>query len=439
MFTKLQTFNEERCTQPIRMIELKLPLAKETHEILHEPVSNKVFVSQMSKSVLVELSLDDSGSLLSVEESWQLGNASSGLHNLSLSPSHPGFVWGSLQFNNTIFLFDANTKEVVYNFKVPTAYVSERKCCLLGGPHCVRECPLTGNIWVALKGTTGCCPGTETPDKLKKKLRQCCDVSKVRQFMEDENEPIPDGYAVWCVNPSTYNNEDFPCFGGELYLCEPSPPMMDIDTNGTCWVAQDNSRQIMSITGKVSKQHKIPHPSNNCDLYISGPAMVFAPDGAVWCSLLGGHSTLVRVDSNTHKPSLYEIGHPEWTHCLKFIHLTFDVLSNCMYAIASDLLEETSVNAVVILQFKDGWSSISGRRVIPLPTQDCSCHRITLVETENPENRSILVTEMASSKVFQMKINNVTDFALLDEVINEDETFEFRSYINLPEDDGRRV
>ena len=78
-----------------------------------------------------------------------------------------------------------------------------------------------------------------------------------------------------------------------------------------------------------------------------------------------------------------------------------------MYALASDLLDEDGVNAVVIVLFDDKWEKILARRVVPLPTQDCSCHRVAVLQTGlKPHHVSIVVTEMASSKIVQIMLQN---------------------------------
>jgi transcriptional regulator of met regulon len=43
---------------------------------------------------------------------------------------------------------------------------------------------------------------------------------------------------------------------------------------------------------------------------------------------------------------------------------------------------------------------------MPLPTQDCACHRIQLLDPyAEAESRSVVITEMASSKLLQIKVD----------------------------------
>lgn len=436
---EIENETDNRCNKSVIMKEVKLPLARETHELLHMPSTSCLFASQMSRSVLVQIEINRDGMLSDDQISCQIGQKTSGLHNLSHSYTHKNCIWGSLQFNNKIFLFDASSKEVIFEMYVPCVYKNPetQEVCFLGGPHCVRECPSTGLVWVALKGAVGCCPNVKTTENISKKLRECCNIDSIKESMNIEHTTVPNGFAVWCIDPEQYDENDVPSYGGQIYPCEPSPPMMEIDNAGNCWIAQDGSTKIMSICDGVAKQHPVPHP-NDCQMYITGPAMVLSPNGDIWCCLLGGDGALVRITDGM-PICLYETGKPEWSKQMRIIHFVFDDVSRCMYAISSDLLDEKSVNAVVILKFGQDWKKIIARRVIPLPTQDCSCHRIVLIKTDNTEDRSIVVSEMASSKIFQMKINNITDYSSLNETILFKNDFEYRSYVCLPEIDGLRV
>ena len=95
---------------------------------------------------------------------------------------------------------------------------------------------------------------------------------------------------------------------------------------------------------------------------------------------------------------LHDFGGPVWARALRIIHFEFDSVAaesgaddNQCYCLASDLLDEESVNAVVMLRFSADWRTIVGRRVVPLPTQDCSCHRVALASPAgSTKRRSIL-------------------------------------------------
>ncbi len=56
-----------------------------------------------------------------------------------------------------------------------------------------------------------------------------------------------------------------------------------------------------------------------------------------------------------------------------------------------------------------GWADPSIARYLPLPTQDCCCHRIEVIGGAElpPEHQSVVVSELASSKVFQVKLRHL--------------------------------
>ena len=176
-------------------------------------------------------------------------------------------------------------------------------------------------------------------------------------------------------------------------------------------------------------------------LKITGPAIGVAPDGDVWCTLLGSHNALMRICPTTNRSAIYQLGGPEWAKVLRLIHLDFAVVDGrrTMYLLASDLLDEDGVNAVVIVQFDDKWKKIVGRRVVPLPTQDCSCHRVAVVqEGLRPQDASIIVSEMASSKILQLKVQNCFFTTPVREIVGTLGDHDRYTYEDLDEAAGAR-
>ena len=435
----------------------KLPHAAQTHEVCFEPVTRTVLVSQMSNSVLVRIPVGDDGLLLDDQDAWRVGESDpatsfglGGLHNVSLSPANPGCVWLSLQYANTLVLLDVRTMEARAVLRVPTLHRRERRgegaggepeLVKIGGPHCVRECAVTGHLWVCLKGAVACHPapaataeeqaGSGAPARLKRlnvaMRRACCNPDALKRQMAaldaradaDYDCPPPEGFAIWRVDPSAYDPDAADgARGGTLYACLASPPMCAVDARGNCFVAQDQQSSILRIDAATGACAQLEVPmAEACGetLRIAGPAIGIAPDGAVWCTLLGHHAGVVRVDPATLRMTLHNVGGPEWCKSLRLIHFAFDrdgaEEDRQMYLLASDLLDERSVNALVVLRFAraedpaDAWTRVVGRRVLPLPTQDCSCHRVALVAPGElaPALRSVVVTEMASSKLLQVK------------------------------------
>ena len=115
--------------------------------------------------------------------------------------------------------------------------------------------------------------------------------------------PPPEGFAVWRVRPDEYDADAY-AHGGELVETAPSPPMVAVDANGDCWVAQDQSTTLLCVPGRPAverawrrkssgavkadaprpTQFALPHPpahDEKCSMRIAGPAVQAAPDGAV--------------------------------------------------------------------------------------------------------------------------------------------------------------
>eukprot|EP00618_Florenciella_parvula_P032060 CAMPEP_0119515510 /NCGR_PEP_ID=MMETSP1344-20130328/32980_1 /TAXON_ID=236787 /ORGANISM="Florenciella parvula, Strain CCMP2471" /LENGTH=367 /DNA_ID=CAMNT_0007552923 /DNA_START=80 /DNA_END=1180 /DNA_ORIENTATION=- len=346
--------------------------------------------------------------------------------------------------------------KLIHIFKVPTMLVREDKTAIrVGGPHCIRECGVTGEIWVALKGSIACHPA-ETPDRVeathgnhdskslkRAKERVCCSAKALKQRMAQlealgYNSPPPEGFAIWRLKPSDYNPDalDGMC-GGRLYETKPSPPMTSLDHDCNCWSAQDQDACLVMVNGKTDEivQVDVPHPVSNCqmDMKITGPAIATAPDGAVWCALLGANGCLVRVDPSTKERTLYEISteNIDWIKKQRIIHLAFHTIKStwfawrptkddpykrivieemhCMFVISSNLVDDEALNMLTVYGFwGDDWVEPLWYRCIPLPTQDCSCHRIAVVdEGLRPDEHSVVVTCLHSSKLFQVKIQNL--------------------------------
>ena len=60
------------------MKEVKLPFAEQTHEVCWEPHTESLFVTQMTNSTLVKLTVDKNGILKDEQEQWTVGPENSG-------------------------------------------------------------------------------------------------------------------------------------------------------------------------------------------------------------------------------------------------------------------------------------------------------------------------------------------------------------------------
>ena len=145
----------------------------------------------------------------------------------------------------------------------------ETKTVHVGGPHCMRECPVTGDIWAGLKGALKDSPcGKGGAHK-----SSCCDPEQLEMNMKllkdlgtgSHDTPPPDDWAVWRLTPSKYDpRAEDGAKGGTLYSCRNSPPMLDFDGHGNCYVPQDASDTMLVINPKSDKpctQLEVPFPA----------------------------------------------------------------------------------------------------------------------------------------------------------------------------------
>ena len=465
------TLDEQRSTL---MKEIKLPRAQQTHELCYEPLTRCLFISQMSNSVLVRIPVGPDGMLADDQDAWTVGplhpttgEGVSGLHNISRSWANPGCLWLSLQFANVLLLLDAATMGVRQVIRCPQLLTrADGSMVRIGGPHCVRECGQTGSIWVALKGSVPCHPqqqGSGSKSLAAAVGRVCCNPQAIRERMafleaaavlrsqgegagggdgggsgggpsEAELAELAEGYAVWRLKPARYDPAIKPAFGGTLFECEPSPPMVAIAADCNCYVPQDNTPAYARIDTRADtiEQVPIPLPDSNT-LPMTGPAIATAPDGAIWCSLLGGDASLLRIDAVTGQKSRYELGlgSGEWMRSCRFIHLAFhkasrwlmfppvngwkvvDRSAHLLYLISSNLVDDTAINAITVITFVSGvgtgWTCMLQRKDFALPTQDCCCHRIELITDDHipVEKETAVVSELSSSRVFQIQLQHL--------------------------------
>ncbi len=435
--------------ESVVMKEVKLPFADQTHEVCFDPVTQCVFVSQMSSSVLVRIPVcPQTGLLLDDQDAWTVGETDEngvgigGLHNVSLSHAHPGCIWISLQFENTVVLIDGKTMSARAVLRTPTHYkeATTGEIVRIGGPHCVRECKTTGDVWIALKGAISCHPKPPSKeedvagsDARLKRLsavmkRVCCSPDALSKYMADINQregfdcPPPDGYAVWRISMEKYDPSK-PDKGGNVYPCLPSPPMLALDRRGNCWVAQDQSTSIMRIDAATHECTQIQVPMDNSDghemLQLTGPAIGTAPNGNIWCTLLGHGATLCIVNPETNDIAIHKLYVPPWANVHRLIHFEFDPSARDVYLLSSDLLDDAASNAILKLHFDFDWENVVSMRIKPLPTQDCACHRICLAHTSSGGHPSVVVSEMETSKLFQALIENVGhDFEISSEFVD---------------------
>ena len=80
-----------------------------------------------------------------------------------------------------------------------------------------------------------------------------------------------------------------------------------------------------------------------------------------------------------------------------------------MFAICSDLVDPLALNALVIYKFTPGnWTQFWAHHAVPLPTQSSCVHRVHVIEAGlHPDQHSVVVSELSTSKVFQIKLRSL--------------------------------
>ena len=246
--------------------------------------------------------------------------------------------------------------------------------------------------------------------------RVCCSPDVLSKYMakinarDDFDCPPPNGFAVWRVSIGDYDPKK-PMNGGRVYPCLPSPPMLAIDTCGNCWVFQDQATSIMKIDAATHECLQLEAPMDDSDgremLRMTGPGIATAPNGEIWCTLLGHGSSFFRISPDTGKIALEKLHIPSWVREYRLIHFEFNETLHEAYILSSDLLDDSASNAIIKLKFDADWTVILATRTVPLPTQDCACHRICLADVRDGTHSSLVVSEMETSKLFQILIKNL--------------------------------
>ena len=274
------------------MTALTLPVAEneQTHEIYFDPGSHTAFVSMVTSSRLLQVPFDSDGKLHDHVREWTVGHPlhnphpeKAGLHNIAASTRWPGHLWIATETDDRIYLVDpSHGFAIKYTMHTPTKLVTDagiihhvggehthvptthttthrettharahthtRLLILIRfaarpGPHSVREGP-DGTVWVALKGSNFDGPNYDDP------VMAAFYKTMMDEHFLAEGEAVPDGWAVWHVDPELYDATLAPGRGGTLYEALESPTMTAIDGVGNAWTTQDHADRILHIDTK---------------------------------------------------------------------------------------------------------------------------------------------------------------------------------------------
>lgn len=106
---------------------LHVPCLATCAQVCYEPVTQCMFISQMSNSVLVRIPIGTDGFLADEQDAWRVGDSIdlhpdswfsrpvgvSGMHSISLSKAHEGCLWISLQYSNQLMLVDVRPRRML--------------------------------------------------------------------------------------------------------------------------------------------------------------------------------------------------------------------------------------------------------------------------------------------------------------------------------------
>ena len=409
----------------ITMLRLPAPAGEQTHEIYFDEGSHTAFVTVVTSSRLMQIPFDVRGKLHDHVREWTVGHPvhnphpeEAGLHNIAHSTRFPGMLWIATETDDRVYLVDpSHGFAIKYALHTPTTLVTATgEIHYVGGPHSVREGP-DGTIWVALKGSNYDGPGYDDPAQ----------AEYYKNMMDEhflaEGEHVPDGWAVWHVDPELYDASIAPARGGVLHPALESPTMTAIDGKGNAWTTQDRSPTILHVsTDGVATQVALPSIDLGDEVWGfsngNGPGIATSPDGSVWLSNLGQRRPwLVRFLPGSTDPLIFKDLMPDSDSQRELftIHMAFSSHAgprgdiNAMYVLTSSLLSPQSAEAVIVQEFDETWSGPRdgevGHQEIILPTANSAAHRLTVAETTRP--RSILVTGLLSNTLYQISGNSI--------------------------------
>jgi len=324
-------------------------------------------------------------------------------------------LWISTEGDDRIYLVDpVHGFAVKYAMHVPTAHVDAAGVHHnVGGPHSVREAP-DGTVWVCLKGASMEAPQYDDPAHAEYYQH----MMELR--FEGNHEPVPDGYAVWHVDPEDYDAAAFPAKGGRMYDALQSPTMSAIDGVGNAWHTQDKVGKVLHVsTEGVATQVQLPTLGGSTGLGAwsfengNGPGIVTDPAGGVWvCNLVPDQPWMVRFGKGSTDPLIFkDLGSGEGDGERHVIHVAFSTKGgasgkvNVLYALTTALLAPGATESVIILEMDANWESgvldgEVGRQEVVLPTRNSAAHRIAVVDTVTPH--SVLVSGLLTNSVFQI-------------------------------------
>ncbi|KAJ7561953.1 hypothetical protein O6H91_03G049300 [Diphasiastrum complanatum] len=341
------------------VVEYPLPGARQTHEIV--AIDDVLVISQQDCSGLLKVPLDNMTGRPNAVKRFQMGNSKySGFHGLFASKKHPGYVWGTLQFDSTILLIDPHAKDLK---KRPEKISEYHLPSQVWGPHVVIEDG--DDVWTTCKGS---------------------------------------GHLVK-INTSLPQQDDG---AFTVYECHGRPIFVAVHpTSKEVYASLDLENKIFRINPKTGLQSLIDIPPERGNTPVG---LIAGDDGNVWFVLVGnksGGTGTFGCISSTGNITWFKL--PILNANVGLIHLAFQPKINSGFIINNrednaDMKNKEVIrlwllgSTLVSAQSQDAIFSVTleGERVvrqdtIALPTQQCFTHRLL------PYRGGVFVTELGVS------------------------------------------
>ncbi|WP_020681141.1 hypothetical protein [Marinobacterium rhizophilum] len=332
---------------PKHIVEYPLPNARMTHELGVVNGGRMIVLSQMDDSTLVQLDLDDRGRPVNAC-SYQIGNATSGLHGVTLSTAYEGDIWVTLQNDSQLLRITPGASasqcprvQAVIDVPKPGK-----------GPHCVSE--FGEDLWCSCKD-----PSDETGDYY------VCRINKAN----------PGAFTLWKVPKSPVFVIRHPQTG-EIFA--------SIDDNSK--IARCAPSDGPYCCGEIQTPELLSVPAEQGRTVVG---MRAGPDGNIWFVLLGGSDagtgTFGRIQPSADLEFVRLSGQLGATAGL--LHLTFapHVAGQDFraYLLASDITKEVSINqpnALFDVTLDPATLAITSEVSFVFPTQYSWAHRVFYTE-----------------------------------------------------------
>jgi len=330
----------------VRVEELEVHVAEQTHEIVKVPQLPMLLVSQMSPSTLVKIALDEATEELRETRSFAIDEPGSMLHGLAVSERYPGHIWATLQAANVLLLLEPGA-----TVDTPPSIVRTISIPAPGkGPHYIGE---YGDVLCA--------------------------------SLKDSNHVL------------VINHVDERKF--ELYDALAQPIFVALHpATGELYASQDKSSRILRVNRETGATSQIAIPAERG----ATPVGLVPALGDVWFVLLGprpdGGASFGRIAGDAD--ITWFTLPPREGPALGLLHLAFDPPGgdeHGAWLLSSSIGSPDALDALIRVTFDPTYTDQESERVSALPTQHCMAHRVL------PLTRSVVATEMMTSTVAQLR------------------------------------